>query len=73
MPQMAPRLGRVIYWTACGLATLVVLAVIAVLIPVLIEGKNIDGALVGGVILRLVIALLIWLAGRACLYVLADR
>ena len=73
MTQMAPRLGRVIYWTACGLAALVVLAVIAVLIPALIEGKNIDGALVGGVILRLVIALLIWLAGRACLYVLADR
>ena len=56
------------------MAALVVLAVIAVLIPVLIEGKNIDvQALVGAVVLRLVIALLIWLAGRACLYVLAGR
>jgi hypothetical protein len=68
--NMASRLGEVFYWTASGLAALVVLGVIALLIQALIEGANFDiEALVGG----LVIALLIWLAGRACLYVLAGR
>jgi hypothetical protein len=64
---MVARLGNVLYWGACLVAGL--LALIAAYAMVFGTGEDrvfIDTALA-------VIALIVWLVGRACRYVLAGR
>jgi len=60
---MAARYGQVIYWVACLLAAQIVLYGVLVLF-----GNAPLAALI-----PMVLAGLIWLAGRAVLYVLAGR
>jgi hypothetical protein len=62
---MAARFGEVVYWTACGLAAVFMIVGIVVFAH--------DGELAAGVVGGITFALPIWLAGRACLYVLAGR
>jgi hypothetical protein len=59
------RLGNVIYWAATGIAGLIV----AFSLYVVIAGRP-EPIMIG---LFVTAAALAWLAGRACLYVLAGR
>jgi hypothetical protein len=62
---VAARLGQVLYWLACTGAALLALAAIAVFVA-----ASGDGA---ATLMLSVSAALVWLFGRACLYVLAGR
>jgi hypothetical protein len=60
------RLGQVLYWAACGLAALIA----ATGAYILMTGPENDrGASVG----MMGSSVVVWLIGRACLYVLAGR
>lgn len=62
---MAARLGQVFYWAGCVVAAVILLLGLPTIF-------NPDGP--GFPILSaLVVAFVIWLIGRACLYVLAGR
>ena len=60
------RLGEVLYWLACGIAVLLALAGLWFIL----FGWA-DNAVIGLIFLMMVGP--VWLAGRACLYVLAGR
>jgi hypothetical protein len=64
-PNMAARLGQVLYWLGCGLA-----CAILALGGVMAYGDNRLG--VTFFIVSVVAAVLAWLVGRACRYVLAG-
>ena len=64
---MLGRLGQVIYWSSCGLGLLALLLAGALLIFGVDGGARLMGAFFA------VCAVLIWLFGRAALYVLAAR
>ena len=61
--SMAARLGNALYWTANGLA------VLALFIGLLCFVERFDGECA----FPTVWAVMIWAAGRACLYLLAGR
>ena len=63
---MLARLGQVIYWAACGIAVVVVLFGIAMSF-----GDNDDSLII--IVGSLVYAALVWLLGRAALYVSAGK
>lgn len=63
---MAVRLGNVIYWALCGLAVLVLVAILGI-------GINEPRLGLGPFIAAPAIAIVIWLVGRAFRYVLAGR
>jgi hypothetical protein len=63
---VAARLGEVLYWAACAVAGLLALAAIAVFVAAT-SGDWTATIMLGA------LAALVWLFGRACLYVLAGR
>jgi hypothetical protein len=67
---MIARVGNVLYWTGNGIAILLAsLGAIGFVISLI--NKAGDGLILFPI--TIVVALLIWLAGRACLYVFAGR
>ena len=65
--SMFERLGKVIYWAACAVSGL--LAVLGILLLLFGNAPNqwfFSAILLGG-------ALLVWLSGRAVLYIFANR
>jgi hypothetical protein len=63
---MGERLGKVVYWSGCGTATLLILWGLAGAlgyVPMTVDG--IAGSLA--------LALMSWIAGRAAFYMLAAR
>jgi hypothetical protein len=65
---MAERIGNVLYWLGCIVAGLTALLGVGVFFTSQNQG---EGLLVMTFVL--VIALIAWLIGRACRYVLAGR
>jgi hypothetical protein len=66
---MAGRIGNVLYWLGCALAALTIAAGVALYVS---EGQSrSDG--IGIFIGFLVAAAVVWVIGRALLYVLAAR
>ena len=63
---MIARLANVLYWTGCGVAGLFGLLAAAILI--FATGQEKMNALMVGAV-----AVVAWLIGRACRYVLAGR
>jgi len=68
---MPARLGKVLYWIACGIAVLFVLTGIVAIIVLSIDGRPGEGLIIFGSCG--VIALLVWGFGRACRWVLTDE
>ena len=67
---MIARVGNVLYWTANGVAILLAsLGVVGLVISLI--NKASEGMILSPTVI--VFAILTWLAGRACLYVLAGR
>jgi 4-hydroxybenzoate polyprenyltransferase len=64
---MAARLGKVLYWAGCVLAALII--AIGVVLSSVTRAEQDWWAL----IVAFVVALLVWLTGRACRYVLAGN
>jgi hypothetical protein len=64
---MAARLGRVLYWAAFGLAAIVAAVGIYVLRFAAVSGDTNAG------FAFLIIAVVVWLIGRALQYVLANE
>jgi hypothetical protein len=64
------RLGNVLYWTASGIAVLLAVLGASGFVIALVN-KASDGMVLAP--LAIALAILIWLAGRACLYILAGR
>jgi hypothetical protein len=60
------RLGRVLYWLGCGLAVAIILAGAAMLIG------DLEHLGVAFAVVVLGVAVLVWLAGWACRYVLSG-
>ena len=68
---MLERLGQVIYWTCCAVACLVML--VGLVYAVFAQGSDMTlGFRAFAAVLSFVVAGVIWLVGRAALYVLAD-
>jgi hypothetical protein len=65
---VAARLGNVLYWLGCGIAAIFVLLTIVIAMSPGFFGD----AIVFYSFLSGIIAVLSWLAGRACRYVLAG-
>ena len=65
---MLARLGQVIYWTACGLAALIV---VIVAFNCRTIGGDINWWAVGAGVC--IAGLVVWLLGRATLYVLSAK
>jgi hypothetical protein len=63
---MLARLGNVLYWAGCLAAAIWIAVLVAVFLIEHREGTGIAIAAVAG-------AVPLWVAGRACLYVLAGR
>lgn len=66
---MIARLGNVLYWAANGLAAM--MAVLGALGFIIALINKAEGMIIFPVLIAL--AILVWLVGRACLYVLAGR
>ncbi len=66
---MTARLGQVLYWTGCGLAALIVAGGASITLTETATGIN----QLGPLLVFSIIALAVWLLGRAALYVLAGR
>jgi hypothetical protein len=66
---MLARFGQVLYWAACGVAALVFLIGLA---GALREGEGPIGSLVLSAAVA-VVAGVIWLIGRALLYILSNK
>ena len=67
---MIARVGNVLYWTGNGIAILLA-SVGAIGFVISLINKAGEGMILSPIII--VIAIFFWLAGRACLYVLAGR
>jgi hypothetical protein len=63
--SMLARLGNVLYWTGCLLGILLVAAAVALYSPDYMD--RVHSAIYIG------LAVVVWLIGRACRYVLAGR
>lgn len=68
---MAARLGNVVYWMCSGLAALIILLLAYVVMSYGIGGARGDASFVQG--LMFVVAVAIWLFGRAVRYVLGGK
>jgi len=61
------RFGRVLYWLGCGVAATIIVLGVAMLISGGLRGMAVPFA-----VTVLIVAVLVWLAGRACRYVLSG-
>ena len=64
---MATRLGNVLYWSACGIAGLLLFVTVLVTIYAGSDDRVVFGVMFG------IGAVLVWLMGRAARYILSAR
>jgi len=69
---MLARLGQVIYWAANVIAGLIGFVGVLAIVGWITTGNAGEGRF-GTLIVAFLFALMVWLIGRACLYILADR
>jgi hypothetical protein len=70
---MTARLGDVLYWIGCIVATVIFATTIYMEICLWITGQQNADGMIQVELVFVAVAVSAWLAGRACRYVLAGR
>jgi hypothetical protein len=77
---MAARLGNVLYWLGCGLAAIFALLIVMVVLnpstssyAIVVFNPGIYDDRFYMIVALAVMAVMAWLIGRACRYILADK